>query len=320
MAREFDLFLSYRSTDAEVVRLICEQLIASGSNPWFAEYLIQLANRPQFFDAIVSGIQSSKAGLAFTHDDYLTQHTHDEMSRLQAKLGAGQIREVRMPRHPQLYTHFPAQESCRSIELPRRLIPGNTSYINQVLQFITNEFALPAARVPTLPPAKTNYFHDSKIGYRLNLSGWKITTKLLRWLWLGKYRPLFFQRTINNHRIHCNLMIGPAGSVRQPAPSFMDDREYYELIGEFASEQFFTGSRRCVGVHLTRVGNHSQFGVTYKFDKSGIWFRRYAIDLLHSSGETLEFAFVFSTTSTFREFCRYAYLCDQVVKSLQMDA
>lgn len=48
MSAPYDAFITYKSEDADLVRNVADQLIASGIRVWFAEYQVLLQNYDQF--------------------------------------------------------------------------------------------------------------------------------------------------------------------------------------------------------------------------------------------------------------------------------
>ena len=76
----YDVFISYRSEDTENVRLIAEALMANGVRPWFAEYKINLFNRPHFKEEIEAAIGSSRHFVFFaTRSYYQSEYCLDEL-------------------------------------------------------------------------------------------------------------------------------------------------------------------------------------------------------------------------------------------------
>src|SRR4051794_37121919 len=66
----FDVFLSYKAEEVNLVRQVADGLIACGYCPWLDEYLILLAERGRFEEAIRVGVENSRWGLLFMSHRY----------------------------------------------------------------------------------------------------------------------------------------------------------------------------------------------------------------------------------------------------------
>ena len=63
-----NVFVSYKSEDANVVRSIVEQLKANGISVWFTEYEVLLHNYEQFQIEIEEGVGRADYYLLFTNN------------------------------------------------------------------------------------------------------------------------------------------------------------------------------------------------------------------------------------------------------------
>ena len=68
--KAYDYFISYKSEDAGLVRLIAEQLLANNIKVWFAEFKMLTHNWDDFQREIELGIRHSKFAIAFTNNRY----------------------------------------------------------------------------------------------------------------------------------------------------------------------------------------------------------------------------------------------------------
>lgn len=66
--RSPSIFLSYKSEDANLVRLVAEYLIAGGLDVWFNEYQILPENYERFTEAIDEGIRQATHAVVFTNN------------------------------------------------------------------------------------------------------------------------------------------------------------------------------------------------------------------------------------------------------------
>ena len=90
-----DVFISYKSKNVDVARLVADRLIASGRKTWFAEYEVLLTDRHRFQEAIDRGIRECKYGLALTNNDYAnSKYCRAEMDQLLKFCGPKKIMEI----------------------------------------------------------------------------------------------------------------------------------------------------------------------------------------------------------------------------------
>lgn len=59
---EYDLFLSYKTEDSEIVRPIADNLLAVGIKVWFAEYELSLFKQLDLENLCLDGVENSKWG------------------------------------------------------------------------------------------------------------------------------------------------------------------------------------------------------------------------------------------------------------------
>lgn len=102
---EYDVFISYKSKDANLVRRVVDVLKANGLKVWFAESNILLVNYEDFENEIREGIERSKNALLFTNQEwYDSAHCNFEMNLILEKsrenrinyyqLKTGEIKDV----------------------------------------------------------------------------------------------------------------------------------------------------------------------------------------------------------------------------------
>jgi hypothetical protein len=104
----YDLFISYRSEDANLVRPVAETLLAAGLDVWFAEYQVLLANYAQFQAEVDRGIDLSRYALVFTNDRWAaSKWCRLDIDRIIPPLGADRVLEVCIPPGdgPHAYRH-----------------------------------------------------------------------------------------------------------------------------------------------------------------------------------------------------------------------
>ncbi len=82
----YDVFISYKSKDANIVRRVVDVLKANGLKVWFAEWNILLVNYEDFQNEIEEGIERSNSALIFTNQDWFdSEHCNFEMRMIEKK-------------------------------------------------------------------------------------------------------------------------------------------------------------------------------------------------------------------------------------------
>ncbi len=134
----WDVFVSYKSEDANEVRLIVNQLLALGIRVWFAEYQIRFFARDKFQDAIDTAIRESRFAILFTNDRYTrSEYVKKEIVQiLDPKVGKiERVIEVCLPREEKMRSlygdHMPSVPSFEYADNPIEL-----------LEFLDTEFTL----------------------------------------------------------------------------------------------------------------------------------------------------------------------------------
>ncbi len=104
---EFDIFVSYRSHDANRVRALVDVLIASGVRVWFAEYKILLTNYDQFQEAINYGIDHSQYALLFTREEWAdSRYCQVEVTRIMQRMPPQNILNLRSVNAPEEHSRI----------------------------------------------------------------------------------------------------------------------------------------------------------------------------------------------------------------------
>lgn len=322
--KEYDVFISYKSENVDVVRPFAEQLIAAGLNVWFAEYIIVLYGREYFDKAIDNGLKKAKIGICFTNDLYeKSEWCQYEKEQLLRSKSQQNIIEIIIP--------------TESISLNFRSLPIeclSTVYkgdMNEILEFVQNIILVPISKILY----EDSFSRERKIfkcldqNYSLDFTGWKVNESEFFKFEEGDVAGPRFRRENENFAMWGNLIIGIGNkdpkrshvdNLRVSKGSVVNDRECYDYAIDFAKEFFAKyWQQKDLGVHLSFLLGHSHFAITTRF-KPFLISRRYSI-ILHSPklNQILEFAFVFFFRGTFLKFCRYAYLMDSVVGSLNFE-
>jgi hypothetical protein len=118
-----------------------------------------------------------------------------------------------------------------------------------------------------------------------------------------------------------NLIVGDQVDNPRAWGANLDDRQCYKYAIDFAKHYFYRRwwwrlVERPVGLHLFFSHGFSHIGFTAK-NWCSVWTRRYSVVVPHpDTSKPLEFAFIFFFRGPFTEFCRHAYLMDELVGSL----
>ena len=347
MAQEYDFFMSYKSEDANFVRVIADKLIANGLRIWFSEYMILLTERDKFQELIDDNIKRSKYGLVFTNDRFAqSPYCHLEIEQLlhPDNCGPDRIIEIKIPKENLPHTKYRALAKSQSMAYD-----FNKHTAKDVLKFIKSASPFSIKDIEYIPPPKkVSEYSDSIVGYCLNIHGWEIfkkgTSEIDR---LGNINgPILVQR-LGKHKIAANLTIGPVSTHEKEAIPFPnhksqieavrralktiqkndpkynrvrepeDDRKIYAQAIDFAEDYSRKVKLNIVGVHLFHFGGYAHFAITYI--KDNLWTRRYAIVLTDPETKIgFEFTFVFAYDGVFENFCKYAYRMENLLNSLDI--
>lgn len=307
---EFDLFISYKSHDVDLVRPIADRLIASGLGVWFAEYQILLQDRDKFGQAILDGIDNSAFGLAFTNNRYIDScHCQFEIERLLVRQGPARILEVKIPEEDRPHQRYPALGAS----------PGEAARTrSDMLRFISDVtgFAVAPEPFPAAGVKRETFYTAACLGrpVRLNTTGWRLTkrgqrddegsTQGLEFKFQGLY-PLFV-----------NLYSGPETSIPgQRQDQDIDDRRMYDYLLEYAPRHLGRLQTKPKGVHLFFHKGLSQMALTYWMEH--YWTRKYSLVIPNPvTRETAEFLLTFGFIGSFEEYCLHTSLMDDFARSL----
>lgn len=310
----YDLFISYRSKDAHVVRQVADQLIASSGRVWFAEYEVLLQGREKFQQAIDAGLSRSARVLAFTNDVYAdSEHCRHELEHFLKRASPARVIEIKMPAGEKTHRFFPQLRESTSQTATRA---------EEVLAFLKEKYGWPidlpaeAAHAPT-------HFEADCLGrrFRLDTSGWEPHASPGGGLDAGGNleSPTFRREVGGGQMIFVNLVWGPEPSAeaRRRHLAGADDREMYNLLLDYVDTHIDRVEARVRGVHLLFHGGLSQMCVTYW--THGYWTRKHSVVLPHPKrGDApAEFVFTFGFNGPFKDYCRHAYLMDRLVLSLE---
>jgi hypothetical protein len=313
-AKEFDVFISYKSEDVTTARQIAEQLITNGINVWFAEYAIGLGQRVRFQEAVNNGIRASRYGVCFTNDKYIdSPYCRREIEQLldPSNCGPRKIIEFRFPNEVRPHREYPQLATSYSVEFKG---------IDEALCHIASVTGVKINHMHESFKSETNrqvfHYHDRE--YSLDLGRWQLIANPGTTLNTGDVASPRFFTTCEHNPMWGHILVGPQDISRKAVgQGTLDDRAYYEEALKFA-DGFYKSiwHQKLVGVHLLFVLGFSHMALTTLF-KPGIWARLYSVVLPFPGGTNdIEFTFFFFFKGTFKKFCRYAGYMDALVESI----
>jgi hypothetical protein len=284
---------------------------------WFDEYQILLDNYKNWQELVKKNIQKSKRGLVFVNKLYLqSEICRNEYNDLLSHCGSGGV----------IIILLEDEEISDPITKKAKwsFCFAGSKTINDLLFFIESIIAKPIQKVniENIWSGEKKYHIGKCLGfpYRLDISLWNYH----RSLWLSllniyyKISKHFIYRIIEKQRISMNLYFGPEISPVHMANRIkrvVDDRKLQDEMRRYAKTYFDRWNTNCIGIHLVPHHEFMQFAFSYQLGP-GLWSRKYSISL-PISNQVVEFAFTFGVLGSFTDFCRVAWLCDQLVTSLE---
>lgn len=337
--RGYDVFISYRSKNANLVRQVADLLLAHNIKAWFAEYCILLTGRERFEASIRAGIQNARWAVIFTNQDWDdSEHCRNELRWLIDR-GAqfeGRILQIMIPDEP--------LAKCDSGCL--RSIPASLKkefdgqHPNPVLSMVDwiKSHATDLNWQPPYQPSMAQVRHVLPIigedPIVCSFEDLVLSVELKGWCSLLKLSPksVLTRGGMLNHMFHLMLdRDGRAVSLQfccshaddpkqHQLPFLEDDKELYGVELEFAQRHFARRSAECTGVHLYfDKSNQSQFVTTYWND--GEWIRRYSLVVPHPRAAKrfydIYFQFGFESMS-FAQMCALSGKIQDIVDTLRV--
>lgn len=345
--KPYDIFISYRSQQAELARHLAERLMAGGLRVWFAEYCVTLYERHAFQAAIDRGLAHTASGICITSNAYFASpHCAHEFAQLLSDRSCGpeQVLAITTTRDalPAPYTH--------QLPAPVQITGGDVTPVQAWLGR-KGWAAIDLAPPTSPPPARRVVFAYQGQPFSMDWGGWRQSRRSRLTVKDGDlYLPHFsLEDRERNNAIACNVIVSDQVVSLRAINRNADDRENYEDLLDFA-RQFYAGFApfEVIGVHLIFVGqkSHPSFTgrriTTYNDPRPqavtlrrgariqirpqvntrlpGLWHRQYPIQLPHPrTGRAIEFLFSFQATGTFAEFCRLTPRMDALVQSFRWE-
>lgn len=320
MARtRYDVFLSYKSENVHLVRRIAEALLADGYAVWFAEYQVLLQNYDRFQEAIDTGTRTCRYGVCFTNDRYVdSPYCRREIEQLldPGNCGPDNIIEIMVPDEPGTRARYPDLSHAHSLE--HRSIQETLAHIEKT----TGKPVRTSVSPDTSESEDRRGFDNGRETYSLAVQGWDVSERTYLPSTGGDLEGPKVRRRCGDFLMWGNLIVGDQVDNPRAWGTTLSDRQCYKYAIDFAKHYFYKRwwwrcVERPVGLHLFFSHGFSHIGFTAK-NWFGVWTRRYSVIVRHpKTGKPLEFAFIFFFRGPFNEFCRHAYLMDELVESLE---
>jgi len=310
--KKYDCFVSYKSKNVDVARLIADRLIASGRKVCFAEYQVLMTDRHRFQEAIDRGIRECQYGLALTNNDYANSvYCEAEMVQLLRFCGPKKVIEIMLPSEPMTRRKYPQLE-----ESPAHVFTGD---VDDALRFVGQTLGWKIApRIKIAPESTKAFFEGQCLGgaYTIDVAGWELLDKSFH-----GGGPCYV-RKVDGFDVFWNLQfdeeIDPRVYEARLGIDQQDERALYDSICAYAHHYFsdLKPGSRVTGAHLLYFKGHSQFAVTYYDGR--LWKRRYSLMLLHpETHRAAEFLLTFQFPGAFQQYCRCVELMDALVMTLR---
>lgn len=287
MVGEYDLFISYKSQNANLAREIAQHLMQQGIRVWFNEYSVPLDiydNDQSVQNAIDKGVDLSAFLIVLSNDSWVeSTYCEREFVRFIAKSGPSKILEIRVPPEQKPHVNWPILRKASSM-----IYNGNTI---EILKIIDKQRWFESAIAPSIEES-----HEKiKLGaiflpYGIKLEAPKLRRRRLRKVlnWKSPGEHFYYEGEIASHQIYLNIFINPfktaLGDLAISDPSKADDREIYRKYRHYAQRFVDRHKMSVFGTHLVflDIDKGSHFGLSSRYeDDSSIkkYERRYAIKL-----------------------------------------
>ncbi len=343
----FDVFLSYRRLDANVVRRIAEELTLHGIRVWFDEYMVGARDRGSLLEKLRQGVERSNALAVFANDAYADSPwcCHRELEPFLDKRGAARVTPIGIPRGSVFEAKYGrALRDCRWI-----LYPSSELEEYQIAALVKHLVALSSAgsqsQMSTSSPANgRNRVEVTADGCTAGLD----LADFQAWLPLDRAQVQaelaavakrlntqtaqgeedtsgFSDRFRCMHRgkaVSVQFSAGLAAGPKRTAAAAnaqLSDTQLMEYARDFAAEFFEQHGHRDLGVHTVIAFGFRHFAITYWNMYVGAWARKYSMILPHPrTAENFEVVVTFTHYGRFAEFLLFAPQMESIIKTLTL--
>ncbi len=309
----WDVFISYKSENIDMARLVADQLIRSGVKVWFAEYQVLLQNYEKFQEAINYGLKNCAGGIVFTNNKYAdSEYCQIEIEQLLKRHKPEKVLEIMLPKEDLPHKYYKELENCPSYD---------GSDIGGILTFIQENTGWPLKSSFALVSGSVCVSYETVCLRRpvvLDITDWDLTNEGKVDLDgnIGGLR-FSYQHRRDQYQLSVNLFCGRELSrAGQRQDKETNDRELYKYLIKFAPRHIGRFNAKTRGLHLLFHGGFSQMALTYWM--KSYWTRKYSVIIPNqTSKEMAEFVFTFGFLGSFKDYCGNTHVMDHFVKSLQ---
>lgn len=317
------VFLSYRSKNANIVRMVTDALTRCGVDTWFAEYEVLPCNYDAFQanlkTELLEAVTLCSHGLVFTNNDWLASpHCRQEMLALQRNVPKECILEVQIP--PELGPHqvYPMLADNRPLVWSsslKELIGQIGRHWNMDVSAFLRDQNPRSGRLHLMPA----------FGASLELGDLVLddTKSLLAANAYPGYQVAMFTGVVNGIKSGLLLMSTPTTSPVGELSGSMEDNErdweLYKRYRRYAANWEQEQGLKIRGCHLFWHNNRTHMALTYVLNQENEstcnWERRYTIsihdDIARCTGEVnLVFHATLKGPQELQEL-RFRSLCSQ---------
>ena len=303
------IFMSYRTSDVQFVRLLSEQLISHHIPVWFDEYEIltatkeRIATRPEEFERIISrAAQTASKAICITNSNYASSsYCQREAIALGSCLSPDQILNVTCPEHSELYDIIPSLSGTPTVHLGKTPDNLKDMDLKELWQAVSRHTGcdILSPGIEDLPANPKSFKWQQGVGYTLDLSGWKecATHRTSSPENIGMDVPGgSFERQAGSLLLRLTVVAGLYAGEHRDRYSAADTRPLYlvavgKLFEKYLQSSSLKGDDSCelVGLHLVRTRNEDVHGALTHYDIAlSTWFRHYVIIVSNPIAEQIK--------------------------------
>ncbi|MEI7902327.1 MAG: TIR domain-containing protein [bacterium] len=310
------VFISYRREYAAEARRVAEALYSEGIGVWMDEYRIGLGSTANLEQRLLDGVRMSSSALIIADGGWEESKWcfQNEGMPILDMIPVDKIIVASTP---------PLRLSLNAPGLDNRM-KENLEYIPLCpLNVVIAKMAEKAGSELTLQKSASKSPQMDRFSYHgfdfaLNVAGWSHAVATRE---KSAFPHRYYERQLGTNTLSLGLCCGALpGRVRAEMTDYgaiPEGRRFYEGVKSSASFYMKSGMLdgwKLAGVHLFRFGGRGQLSFTFR--KPSGWYRRYPLAIDYANGQ-YEFDFFFIWGGSFREFCKYAYIMDDMVGSFE---
>ncbi len=324
------IFLSYKTKDSHVARLVAAWLIHNLVDTWFAEKDILLYGRDEASvdRALKEGITSCSHAILFTNEKYAeSDWCKEELKSINERLPARNILIVGLSDHPRtLDIEFRLSDQIRRISMSPNT-PVDLILLEREMRALGWPLPDSMNGIEKLSVDPTVPFKLPFLDMRLNLHDWQHFDSE-EYQDQGKcvMRHDYFTRELNGPLQLCVTSTKySSGQIEEAClNSNGDDRKLFDQSIKFAKQYSDLLEEKCArtvditGVHLVFFGEQSHFAMSYNLDDDKLGklaTRKYDIIVRdeHFPQDVYEFVFTFNTYGSQKRLWSLSSYFDYVV-------